>query len=285
MSVQKSDIGSYTAGEALAKYTAVRLSSGSGTSVVYADATHEAIGITTEAAANGAPVSVRHLNDAGTFKITMAGAASIGDTVYPAADGRWDDTLVDGVGCFELLEASTAAGDVVEALPVASINRKAQHLLYSNTAASSDHENTTTAADFDVSYTLDGSKLQVGDVIEIIGQVFVLDQNGSDTLTCLLKFGTETLLTTGAVAVSDNDIFGFHFWVQVRTTGATGTCKALGHYTALDQTATAVLHAYKAQFTEDISGNVEIAVNADHSAAHADNEAYLDSLIVIHHRR
>jgi len=285
MSIQKGARGSYTAGEDLAIYRSVKLSSGSGTGVAYADAADESIGITMNSALSGEQAVVRHLSDTGTFKLTMAGAVSIGDTLYPAADGKWDDALSAGTGAFEALEASAADGDIIECLPLSSVNAKAGKLLYSNPASSTSHENTTDAANFDTFATIDGTKLQVGDVIEIRGQVFVEDQNGSDTLTLLLKFGTETLLTSGAVAVSDNDIWDFHTFVTIRTLGGSGTAKAVSHYTALDATATAVLANYLVAFTEDISGDVVIAVNADWSAAHGDNEAQLDSFVVIHHRR
>ena len=105
----------FIAGEALAIYRRVKLSSGK---VVYADEADTAIGVTQSIAdADGDPVTVRLLKDAGTYFMTAAGAFSSGTAVKQMNDGKVDDTG-SGAVVGTALEAAGADGDQVEILPV-----------------------------------------------------------------------------------------------------------------------------------------------------------------------
>jgi len=112
-------VKTFTAGEALAQYRRVKLSS-NGTTVAYAGADEPAIGITQAAAASGAMVAVRLLNDRGTFKMTAGGAITALLPVYGLASGKIDDAVSGspGVAVGIALEAATADGDVIEVLPI-----------------------------------------------------------------------------------------------------------------------------------------------------------------------
>ena len=276
-------IKSFTAGEALAVWRRVKLTAGSGTQVEYADAEDKAIGITQAAAASGAQVAVRMLNCPGTFKATCAGAVSIGDHLYGAADGKVDDsTTASGEAVLIALEAATADGDIIETMPVL-VGGSA--LLYANLADSAEVENTVTETAFDVSKTIKGAELQVGDVLEVLARAYVVDNNSTDTLELKLYVGTEVIVTTGAVDVADADIGYIHAFITVRATGASGSIAASG-VVALGVPGTVTAKPFrKDAATEDISGDVEIAVKATWSVAHADNEVELENLIVIHHRQ
>lgn len=154
-------------------------------------------------------------------------------------------------------------------------------LLYANTAESAEHENTTDAADFDKSYTIAANTLKAGDVIRIRGHVTVNDNNAADTLTLLLKIGSVTIVSSDALDVADGDIFYFDAEVIVRTIGAAGTIVANG-ITAYDAagTDTEPNNFVLAETALDTTAAAKIAVNADWSAAHADNEASLTMLTV-----
>lgn len=168
-----------------------------------------------------------------------------------------------------------------DARVVVDTNRGRQvELLYANVAVSAEHENTTDAANFDKTYTLDGSALKAGDVIHIKAVVDVLDNNSTDTLTLLLTFGTETLWSSGAVDVADNDVGYVEMDVHIMTTGATGTIMGSG-IGCLGVPGTIVPAPFiKDESTEDISGDIVIAVNADWSVGHADDECRLATLEV-----
>lgn len=154
-------------------------------------------------------------------------------------------------------------------------------LLYASTAASAEHENTTDAADFDKSYTIPANTLRVGDVFRIRGLVTVNDNNSSDTLTVIVKFGSVTINTQAAEDVEDSDLGVFDVIVTVRAIGATG--KIIAHSMATvdtDATAGPIVAAAIAETTLDTTAAVKIAVNADWSAASADNEVELSQLTV-----
>ncbi|HOR28493.1 MAG TPA: DUF2190 family protein [Candidatus Sumerlaeota bacterium] len=115
MSQQQGSPASFIAGEALEAYRRVKLDTGSGTNVVYADAGEAAIGVTVEKVASGDPVAVRLNKHGGTHKVTAAGSFAVGATLYGANDGKVDDAA-SGSAIGTALEAATAAGDIVEAV-------------------------------------------------------------------------------------------------------------------------------------------------------------------------
>jgi len=111
------NIGSkaFVAGEELEAYRRVKLSTGSGSQVEYADAGEACIGITAAKAALGEHVSVDLKSSGRTFKMVAAGAISAGGSVYGANDGKISAT-VSGSIIGKALEASTSDGEVVEGL-------------------------------------------------------------------------------------------------------------------------------------------------------------------------
>lgn len=110
------DLKTFTAGEALAAWRRVKLSSSSGTQVEYADQTDSDgfIGVTQAPAANGDPVTVGLAHSGRTFKCTAADTFAVGATLYAADDGKVSD-VSSGNAIATALEASTTGdGDVVE---------------------------------------------------------------------------------------------------------------------------------------------------------------------------
>ncbi|MCK5057092.1 MAG: DUF2190 family protein [Candidatus Aminicenantes bacterium] len=106
-----------TATEALAAARRVKLTSGSGTAVEYADAADDYIGVTTAAAVIGGvvPVALKRANP-GTVEITAAAAITAGATIYGAADGKVStiSSSTDKYGV--ALEAASGDGAVIESL-------------------------------------------------------------------------------------------------------------------------------------------------------------------------
>lgn len=169
---------------------------------------------------------------------------------------------------------SNGDGNVTKALFVGG------GLLYNSVAESAEHENTTTAANFDKSFSIPANTLQVGDVLRIRANVTVNDNNSTDTLTLLLTIGGTTIVTTGAVDVADGDIGFMDVLVTIRTIGASGTMVASG-LAALGVPGTVTGKAVSLASTaiDTTVANV-VAVNADWSVAHADNEASLTQLTI-----
>ncbi|MDD4980694.1 MAG: DUF2190 family protein [Candidatus Omnitrophica bacterium] len=110
-------VKTFTAGEALARARRVKLSSGYGTQVEYADAADDYIGVTLEAAASGEPVAVKlKRNSEGTVEVEASGIITAGATIYGAADGKvsTSSTGTDKFG--KALEAASGDGAVIEGL-------------------------------------------------------------------------------------------------------------------------------------------------------------------------
>ena len=111
------NIGSkaFVAAEALAPYRRVKLSTGSGNQVEYADAGDAFIGFTAAAANLGEMVSVDLRTSGRTFKAVAAGVIAVGGNFYGAVDGRISAT-VSGTIQGRVLEAAAEDGEVVEVL-------------------------------------------------------------------------------------------------------------------------------------------------------------------------
>ncbi len=113
MSQQRNSPISFTAGEALEAFRRVKQS---GATVVYADAGERGIGTTQAKVANGGQALVR-LDAEGSSKMTAAGTFAAGAVLYPADDGKVDDVKV-GLPLGRPLAAATAAGDILEVVPI-----------------------------------------------------------------------------------------------------------------------------------------------------------------------
>lgn len=115
MSQENVGVKTFTATEALEAYRRVKLTSGSGTAVEYADAGEEFIGITAAKAALGESVPVTLRSAARSYKAVAAEALAVGAVLYGANDGKVQDTS-SGTAQGTALEAATADGDVIEIL-------------------------------------------------------------------------------------------------------------------------------------------------------------------------
>lgn len=111
------NIGSkaFVAGEALEPYRRVKLSTGSGTQVEYADAGDAFIGVTAAKAALGEMVSVDLKQTGRTFKMEANGAIAVGGNFYGALDGKISAT-VSGSIQGRVLEATAADAEIVECI-------------------------------------------------------------------------------------------------------------------------------------------------------------------------
>ena len=105
----------FVAGEDLEAYRRVKLSSGSGTQVEYADAGEDFIGITGAKVVSGDFVTVNLKTRGKTFKVVAVDAIAVGGDFYVAADGKVSAS-VSGSIQGKLLEASANDLEVVEAL-------------------------------------------------------------------------------------------------------------------------------------------------------------------------
>ena len=153
-------------------------------------------------------------------------------------------------------------------------------VVYNSIVESAEHENTVTAANFDKSFSIPANSLRVGDVLHVRANVTVVDNNSTDTLTLLLTVGAVTVAATPAVDVADNDIGFIDAWITVRAIGATGKIVA-SSLVGLGVSGTVTGKAVAlAETTLDTTAANVVAVNADWSVAHADNEASLTNLLV-----
>lgn len=101
------------AGEALAPYRRIKLSA---STLVYADAGEEAVGVTgADYTASGALASYWPMNAAGIIPVTGAGVLAAGATLYGANDGKVSDSA-NGNKIGTLLEAITADGGMAGAV-------------------------------------------------------------------------------------------------------------------------------------------------------------------------
>lgn len=218
-------------------------------------------------------------NSYGIRKCIANGAITQYGLVYRAAAGKVSSTAIGRPYGILISASVTTDGDEVEVL---TFPESVGDMVYRAVAASAAHANTTDAADFDKSYTFPANSLAAGDIIRIVAQAIVTDNNSTDTLTLLLRIGTTTIATTGAVDVADGDIGFFTCDIVIRTIGATGTFVACGTQ-GLGVPGTVTAKPFlKASTAIDTTAVQKININADWSVAHADNTCRLDVLNVQH---
>ena len=155
-----------------------------------------------------------------------------------------------------------------------SIARK----LHSSAGTLIEHENSTDAVDIAL-YNIPGGTLEVGDIIRIKVFCTVVDSNGTDTLTPILKFGGTAIATGAALDVADSDIVFAEADVHVTTSGSSGAMTAIGEIRTDALGAVHVIAATNLS-SKDTTGNLAVALNVDWSAAHADNEVRIDAFSV-----
>jgi hypothetical protein len=108
------NIGSkaFTAGEDLEAYRRVKLATGSGSQVVYADAGEACIGVTAAKGLAGEHITVDLKTSGRTFKLVTADAISAGADIFGADDGKV--ASINGSAIGKALEESTDADEVIE---------------------------------------------------------------------------------------------------------------------------------------------------------------------------
>jgi len=96
-------------------YRRVKLTTGSGTLVEYADAGDAFIGVSEARGLLGEMVSIDLKNTGRTFKMEANGAIPVGSSFYGALDGKISAT-VSGTAQGRNLEATAADGEIVECI-------------------------------------------------------------------------------------------------------------------------------------------------------------------------
>ena len=159
-----------------------------------------------------------------------------------------------------------------------SFDERVGERLFSEAGTGREHENSTDALDI-FSYYIPANKLEIGDIVRIKVFGTVVDQNSSDTLTPILKFGGTAIATGAALDVDDDDIVYAWADVHVTATGSSGTMTAISEIRT-DALGAVHVIGQTALTSMDTTGTLQIVLNVDWSAAHADNEFRLDSASV-----
>lgn len=128
------------------------------------------------------------------------------------------------------------------------------------------------------SFTL--SDLKAGDVIRFKACVHASATNSTDTLTVNVKLGTETIVTSGAVDVANDDRYICEGDIVVRTGGSSGTLQGVGIHMLPAAAGGNMISWVKDQASEDLSGNVTFDLTADWSVANAGNSCHAEILNV-----
>jgi len=159
-----------------------------------------------------------------------------------------------------------------------NFDSKVGQRLYTEAGTSREHENSTDASDI-ASYTIPADTLKAGDIVRIKAFATVLDNNSTDTLTPILKFGGTAIATGAALDVADDDIV--YAWADVHVTkdGSSGTCTAISEIRT-DALGATVIIGQTALTSMDTTGGLAVVLNVDWSVAHADNEVRIDAFSV-----
>ena len=150
--------------------------------------------------------------------------------------------------------------------------------LHSSAGTLVEHENSTDAVDI-ANFIIPGNTLEVGDIVRIKVFLTVVDSNGTDTLTPILNFGGTAIATGAALDVADSDIVYAWADVHVTATGSSGTMTAIGEIRTDALGAVHVIGATNLT-SKDTTGTLDVALNVDWDAAHADNEVRIDAFSV-----
>jgi len=159
-----------------------------------------------------------------------------------------------------------------------SFDERVGERLFSEAGTGREHENSTDALDI-FSYYIPANKLEIGDIVRIKVFGTVVDQNSSDTLTPILKFGGTAIATGAALDVADDDIVYAWADVHVTATGSSGTMTAISEIRT-DALGAVHVIGQTALTSMDTTGTLQIVLNVDWSAAHADNEFRIDAASV-----
>ena len=153
------------------------------------------------------------------------------------------------------------------------LDSKFNHVSDNVVGTSTTHNNITDAADAGT-LTISAGRLNVGTIIRVTSFGYVLDNNGTDTLTPILNLthgSTTVALATGAALdVADNDIVSAESVIHILTTGTSGTFAATSKI--ITNTGDTVVRSVNTSTAIDTTVATVIALNVDWSAANADNE-------------
>ena len=156
-----------------------------------------------------------------------------------------------------------------------SFDKRVGERLFTEAGTGREHENSTDALDI-FSYYIPANKLEVGDIVRIKVFGTVVDNNSTNTLTPILKFGGTAIATGAALDVDDDDIV--YAWADVHVTavGSSGTMTAIAEIRTDANGGTSVTAATNLS-SKDTTGNLAVALNVDWDSAHADNEVRIDA--------
>ena len=159
-----------------------------------------------------------------------------------------------------------------------SFDKRVGERLFTEAGTGREHENSTDDLDI-FSYYIPANKLEVGDIVRIKVFGTVVDNNSTNTLTPILKFGGTAIATGAALDVDDDDIV--YAWADVHVTaiGSSGTMTAISEIRT-DALGAVHVIGQTALTSKDTTGTLQIVLNVDWSAAHADNEFRIDSASV-----
>ena len=159
-----------------------------------------------------------------------------------------------------------------------SFDAKVGQRLYTEAGTGREHENSTDANDIG-SYTIPADTLAVGDIVRVKVFCTVIDNNSTDTLTPILKFGGTAIATGAALDVADDDVVFAYADVHVTNVGSSGTMTAFSEIRTDANGGTAVMAATDLT-SKDTTSGLDVVLNVDWSAAHADNELRIDAMSV-----
>jgi hypothetical protein len=278
----RTGVRTFTAGAALGVYLRVKLDATQ--QAVLAGVDEAGIGTVEVGVANAEQVSVRLWDNPGTRKVVCAGAVVAGAQLFGAAGGKVDDATTGGPVLYIALTAGSGNGSIIEAIPIHQ-SVGGSSLVFANVANSATITNTVAETDFDKSWTSPAGDLREGDVLDIEAEVTTPATNAADTLILRLKVGTETIVTSPTVDVANDDVGHIKARVVVRVAGAGGNLEATGTV-ALGVPGTVTAKPFRlAGVAEDLSGAVVVKVTAQWSAANAGNQAVLEHLSIVRHRK
>lgn len=135
-----SDLRTLVAAEAISKY--LRMKVDSNAKWALAGVGEATDGIAQDNYASAEDAVGKLFNSGETVMVVASGACSVGDSLYGAASGKVS-TTVSGPPQFKALEAATADGDIIEALPLSSATAGFQASALTVTAKTADYTVTT----------------------------------------------------------------------------------------------------------------------------------------------
>lgn len=233
-------------------------------------------------------VTVKTWNYPGTRKVTCASTCSINDKLYPTTNGQVDTlNAATGLGTngaavgpakFVALEACSASGGVIEAIPLGDKGGPLFTGVGDSTAAG-----TSSVAEnfFDTNtVTLAAGLLKKGDILRIRARAVATATHSTDTFALKLYLGTVTLAAPAAFDAANADEMLVDITVVVTDVGATGHVKGFG-FTATGAPGTAALKELSLGSTViDTTAAAVIRGSITVSVSDPGNAAVLRDLIV-----